>query len=136
MIKFSWEKINNKFDWSAFNVLEYFFLKEGVKYPSYLLRKIPEKVKEVAKLPYPSGDCYIIDIGTVLREASSPNELYRYIELASRRNMFDYHMRGVKHLPLALAEEHEISWIEINPMMKIENDNIYFKYEQEKTEWA
>ena len=54
-----------------------------------------------------------------------------YLELASKRNIFDYSIRGVKHLPVVLAEEYQLEWIEINPLLSIEKNNIYFKYEQE-----
>ena len=31
MIKFSWEKINNKFNWNGYKVLQYFYEKQGIK---------------------------------------------------------------------------------------------------------
>jgi hypothetical protein len=132
MTKFSWKKINDIFGWNAFSVLEYFFLKQGIPVPPYLNRKIPKIVKGAADCPYIIGSCFLINLDDVLRAAEAPNELYMYIELASKRNVFDYHVRGMRHLPLALVEEYQIEWIEINPLMKIENNNIYFLYEQEK----
>ena len=47
------------------------------------------------------------------------------------RNKFDYIIRGVKHLPLAMVPDYLLSWVEINPMLEVKNENIYFKYEQE-----
>lgn len=136
MIKFSWKKINDKFDWNATSVLEYFYLKHGMEVPAYLGRKVPEKVKKAARLPYESGPCFIINSEAVLREAKSPNDLYLYLELASKRNVFDYMIRGVKHLPLALVPKYLVEWVEISPIMKIETDNVYFKYEQEITQYG
>ena len=133
MIKFSWKKINNKFDWNAYSVLEYFFLVRGIKVPKYLNRKIPAIVKRAASQGLETGPCFLVNPDIVLQEATAPNELYLYLELASKRNVFDYKIRGVTYLPLVLAEEYQLPWIELNPMMKIENDNIYFKYEQETT---
>lgn len=132
MIKFSWKKINNKLDWNAFSVLEYFHLIRGIQVPSYLNRKVSKEVSRIAAQPLETGPCFVIDIDTALREAQAPMELYTYIELASKRNVFDYQVRGITHLPLVFAEEYQIVWIERNPMMKIENNCIYFRYEQEK----
>jgi hypothetical protein len=131
MTKFSWKKINDKLGWNAHSVLEYFFIKESIK-PPFSNRVIPKKVIQAARQPYIGGTCFIINLKEVLNGADSPNDLYMYLELASKRNVFDYHIRGMKHLPLALVEEYQIEWIEINPLMKIENNNIYFLYEQEK----
>jgi len=132
MIRFSWKKINDKFDWNEHSALEYMFLKQGLKPPSYLTRKIPDIVKRASCLPYEQGPCFLRYPNEALLAATAPNYLYLYLELASKRNIFDWHIRGILHLPLVLAEEYQMPWIEINPMLEIENDNIYFKYEQEK----
>jgi hypothetical protein len=132
MIKFSWKKINDKFDWNAPSVLEYFFLIRDLKVPAYLHRKIPKLVKQKAMEGLIAGPCFLINPDAALTGAVAPNDLYMYLELASKRNIFDYTIRKVKHLPLVLVEEYQLQWIEINPMMEIKNNNIYFKYEQEK----
>jgi len=134
MIKFSWKKINDKLKWNAPSVLEYFFLRQGIDIPPYLHRKIPKNVKLVASQPYVKGPCFILNIDDVLNGATAPNELYMYLELASKRNIFDYHIRGITHLPLAMVEEYMVEWVALNPLLNIEKNNIYFKYEQEKTE--
>lgn len=131
MIKFSWKKINDKLDWNATSVLEYFFLIRKVKIPAYITRKTPVIVKRAAILPLIPGPCYILNIDSVLRRATTPNELYMYLELASKRNVFDYVMRGVKYLPSALVEKYKIQWIELNSMLEIKDKSIYFRYEQE-----
>ena len=132
MIKFSWKKINDKFGWNAYSVLEYFYLKQGLKIPPFLNRKIPRVVHLAADKPYIPGPCFLINPDALLLSNTSPNEIYMYLELASKRNIFDYKVRGTKHLPVVLTEEYHPQWVEISPIMKIENDNIYFKYEQEK----
>lgn len=131
MIKFSWKKINDKFDWNAYSVLEYFYLKQNITPPLFLIRKIPEKVKKEAMLPYPPGNCFLVNINRVLSLAREPNDLYLYLELASKRNVFDYNIRRMTYLPTILAEEYQLQWVEINPLLHIEDNNIYFKYEQE-----
>lgn len=132
MIKFSWKKINDKFGWNAYSVLEYFFLVRGIKIPPYLRQKVPKLVELESRKPATVGPCFILNLDGVLKGATNPNELYLYLELASKRNVFEYLVRGVKHLPLALVPEYQLEWVELNPMLKIENANVYFKYEQEK----
>jgi len=132
MIKFSWKKINDKLDWNAMSVLEYFFLKQEIPLPYYLNRKIPRSVKEAAMRPYPSGTCYIKNIDEVLVGAQAPNELYMYLELASKRSVFDYRIRGLTYLPLPLVEEYQLQWVELNPLLKIEQNKVYFKYEEQE----
>lgn len=131
MINFSWKSINDKFGWNAYSVLEYFYLKQGIDVPPFLRKKIPKGVKLAAKEPYSKGACFIIEVDKALKEATDPSYLYVYLELASMRNKFDYIIRGVKHLPLAMVPDYLLSWVEINPMLEVKNENIYFKYEQE-----
>jgi len=132
MIKFSWKKINDNLDWNAHSVLEYFFLKQEILPPCYLTRKIPKKVKEAVSWPYPSGACFIININEVLVGAESPNDLYMYLELASKRNIFDYHIKNALYLPIPLVEEYQLQWVELNPLLKIEKSKVYFKYEEQE----
>ena len=131
MINFSWKKINDKFGWNAYSVLEYFYLKQGIDVPPFLRKRIPKEVKLAAREAYFKGACFIIEIDKVLKEATDPSHLYIYLELASMRNKFDYTIRGVKYLPLAMVPDYLLSWVEINPMLEVKNENIYFKYEQE-----
>lgn len=130
-IRFSWKKVNDLFNWNATNVLEYFFLKQEILPPCYLSKKTPKIVRLAAQEPYIPGPCFILNIDEVLKGANAPNDLYMYLELASKRNIFDYLIRGVKYLPLIMVEEYQKEWIEINPLMTIDKDKVFFKYEQE-----
>ena len=132
MIKFSWKGINDKLDWNATNVLEYFFLKQEILPPCYLSKNVPKRVQLQAKKPYESGPCFILNLDDVLKGATAPNDLYLYLELASKRSIFDYHMRRAIYLPLALVEEYQLEWVKINPLLDIKNDKVYFIYEQER----
>lgn len=132
MIKFSWKKINDKLGWKAISVLEYFYLKQIIPLPKFMSREPYKIVKMAAMQVYPIGSCFILNINEVLKKTNSPNDLYMYLELASKRNVFDYNIRGILHLPIILVEEYKLEWVERNPLLTIENDNIYFKYEQEK----
>ena len=134
MVKYSWKKINDRFGWNAYNVLQYFYMKQGIPIPTYLRHGNKKIVHKYVTHPYPKGDCFLINPNDLLDSASNPNDIYLYLELASKRNVFDYQMRKVKHLPLVMAEEYQLQWIELNPLLTIQNENIYFKFEQEQTE--
>lgn len=109
------------------NVLEYFYLKQELKVPSHL--KKFRKVKYEAAKPYPKGPCFILNLDDLLEDNNDLNHIYTYLELASKRNVFDYLMRGVDYLPLALVPEYLLGLIETNPLLEVYNGNVYFKYE-------
>ena len=57
--------------------------------------------------------------------------VYTYLELASKRKIFAYNMRGVRYLPATFAEEYKLEIIQYSELFKLENNRIHFKYEQE-----
>jgi len=133
MIKFSWKTINDKLNWNMVAVVSYFYLVRGLK-PQNML--VPLAAKNYSKLPIPAGDCYIINIDEFLKKEaarSSTYDIYLYLELASKRSLFDYKMRGIKWLPEEVVVEHNIAdevrestllWLDINTR------TIHFKYEE------
>lgn len=131
MIDFSWKKINDKFDWNAHSVVIYFYLKQNLKIPPFMVQEVPKKVSTAILQPYPKGPCFLINPKEVLLAATDAYNLYMYLELASMRNVFDYLVRGVRYLPLVMVPKYLAGWLEANPLLKIENDKVYFKYEQE-----
>lgn len=131
MIKYSWEKINNKFGWNPYDVLNYFYLKNNLKPPSFIGKKPTKKVIQESKKSYPLGNCYLINVKKLLIEADSPNHIYNYLDLASMRNVFDYSIRGINSLPSIIVPQYLRGWIEVNPYLEERNHNIYFKFEQE-----
>lgn len=131
MIKFSWKKINNYFGWNALSVLQYFYLKQKIpKSPVLQLRRVSQKIKMEVVKEYPRGPCFLINPNEALLNASSPNDLYIYLELASKRNIFDYKMRGITYLPMYFVPEYLMGLVETNPMLEVKDDKLYFKYEQ------
>ena len=129
MIKFSWKKINNKFGWNARSVLQYFYAKRGIEPKFYLGNKKQTILKEAVK-PWPTGYCYLINIDKVLEEATDPNYLYYYLELASKRDLFSYQIRGIRYLPIQFVPEYLMGLVETNPMLEVKDEKVYFKYEQ------
>jgi len=130
MINFSWKKINNTFGWNAYNVLVYFYLKQGVELPPFLQIKNAKKLESIVRQPYPQGNCYLLNINNALLNAKDLNYLYIYLELASKRNLFDYKMRGITYLPIHFVPEYLHRIIHINSMLEVRNDEVHFKYEQ------
>jgi hypothetical protein len=131
MIKFSWNKINNNFDWMALDVLRYFYLMSGADLSLSPGRGISAKIKMEVSKPYPSGPCYLIHPRKLFTAQHEHWRVYNYLELASKRSLFDYQLRGVKHLPLALVPEYMKGLLETNPLLEVKDGNVYFKYEQE-----
>ena len=129
MIKFSWKKINNRFGWNAQRVIQYFYAKRGIK-PQFYLPKPENNVIKEANKPWPTGYCYLVNVDEVLRRAQDPNYLYYYLELASKRDLFDYKMRAVVYLRIQFVPEYLMGLVETNPMLEVKDDKLYFKYEQ------
>lgn len=131
MIKFSWKDINNKFSWNAYSVLSYFYLMQGLKINPALVGKPSELVKKAIVHPYPSGYSFLVNPDEVLINGGSPYNIYNYIELASKRSLFDYSVRGITYLPMPLVPEYQRGIITVNPLLTITDNKVYFKYEQE-----
>ena len=129
MIKFSWKKINNKFGWNAQRVIQYFYHKRGIKSQFYL-GEIKQEVIQEANKPWPTGYCYLINLDEALRMAQDPNYLYYYLELASKRDLFSYKIRGITYLPIQFVPEYLMGLVETNPMLEVKDEKLYFKYEQ------
>lgn len=133
MIKYSWKRINNRFDWKPHEVLQYFYANRQLKIPTFLGRRSPKPIR-LGELNYYKGPCFLINPDDLLNDAKSIHDLYDYIELASRRNIFDYNIRRSIHLPKYLMPEmYDEARIINNPYLSVDDTNVYFKYEQEKT---
>lgn len=132
MVTYSWQKINNKFDWNYYNVVAYFFLKENVKVPADIKKGITTKVVAEAHKPYPKGPCFILNLKELLESNSRAIDIYNYLEIASLRNGFDYKVRHTTTVPLALLEEYHLQYVDSHPLIEVENETIYLKYEEQR----
>lgn len=131
MIKYDWEKIKKICEYKEENILMFFFLKRSIRIPTHLGHSVPKKLIDLAILPYPSGDSYILNIDKLLTNATNYTikDLFIYIKLASERSLFDYKIRGIKSLPLAFVETAELDFVKRNPLLIINDDEIQFIYE-------
>jgi hypothetical protein len=58
--------------------------------------------------------------------------IYQYLFLAAKRDYSLYKVYGVKYLPLAQYTDIDCNLIKHNPILQIDNKNIFFKYEEIK----
>lgn len=56
--------------------------------------------------------------------------LVQYIKLAGRRDLTLYKQFGVKYLPISYHPDLNIDVIKHNPLLKIKENNLYFKFEE------
>lgn len=132
MIKYNWKEINNTLNWNSYYVCIYFYLREDLKIPKFLIVKLHKKLVEFSKEKYPEGNSFIINIQDLLLNVNNALDLYIYLQLASKRSIFDYNIRGITYLPKELLEEYEYTWAIDSPLIDVKDNNVYFKYEQEK----
>lgn len=133
MIIYNWKTINKQCNWDKKLVLTYFFAKSFIPAPEHLSKKIPRNLFHIVERPFPKGSSYLINLDALLLNSQlySLEEIYLYLDLASRRNVFDYKMRGEKTLSTAFLTEIELEQIKRCSLIKLKNDTIYFIYEQE-----
>jgi hypothetical protein len=133
MIKFNWQYIKNMCGFDPINILQYLCFKENLWLPSYLPKNYPHHIYQVSKTPYPIGDSYILNIKPILMNQKGffVSDIYNYIQLASCRSYFDYKVKNITTLPVVIAKANSMDLN--NPLIKVIDENIHFKYETETT---
>ena len=56
--------------------------------------------------------------------------IYQYLLLAARRDYSNYKLYGARTLPLSYYPDIDLSSISHNPLLKVINNELYFKYEE------
>lgn len=131
MIKFNWEKLIILNEFKPEFVIVYMSITRGVKIKYLPQGILPNKLRRKAKnRGLPIGDSFILNIDPLLNNSGSYtiNEIFNYIELASRRSLFEYSVQKIKTLPLALALDSKYDATK-NRLLTIDNAVINFKYE-------
>lgn len=77
-----------------------------------------------------SGNCFIINISPLFDNRISDWEFASYIYLASFRNYTEYKLFNIKYLDISLIPDINLDKHKQNKLLKIENNKIYFKYEE------
>jgi hypothetical protein len=77
------------------------------------------------------GSCYLINPANLFFDPST-DILFKsqYIQLAARRSYQQYKDLGYKHLDLSYYPDLNLEAIKYNPLLTINNNKIYFKYEE------
>lgn len=75
------------------------------------------------------GDSFILNPGELLASKHDPAYVAQYIRLAARRSYLLYKLYKFTGLDLRLYPDIDISKIKHNPLLKIVNSTIYFKFE-------
>lgn len=82
-------------------------------------------------------DSFLVNVEGICKDRKS-KQAYLYLYLASLRNYTDYLVKGDTRLPLRVALSElapvltTLKQIENNELITIRNDNIYFKYEENR----
>jgi len=77
------------------------------------------------------GNSFLLNPKSLFEDKTTdPLYVSQYIRLAGRRSYTFYKFYTVKYLDLSYYPEIDIAQIKYNPLLKIENSKIYFKYEE------
>jgi hypothetical protein len=95
-----------------------------------LVSKTKNKVQNVRKFllsPDIRGHSYLLNPKKLLME-DNDSHVAQYILLASYRNFADYRLFGITYLDISFIPDIDLTKYKYNPLIKIEDNKIYFKY--------
>lgn len=91
--------------------------------------RILKRFPEISTL---KGRSFLLNPDSLFEDRSTdPVHIAQYIKLAGRRSYSLYKVFDVTYLDLALYPEADIQQLKYNPLLKIVNNKIQFKYEDE-----
>lgn len=123
MLRYNWEQIRKYCNFDPILIVGFLRTCRGIKNT----KAIPFKLKRLAKKGVPKGVSYILNLDDLLQDKSlSVYDIQQYLDLASRRNFFDFKQHGLKSLPKVAAYD---SNIQFNRLLTVDNDRIHFLYE-------
>lgn len=138
MLKFNWKNIKKYTKHDMQKINDYFTNVYLIKDNAYVF--IMDN--EYASLIYHNGEersSYMMNLEGFLRNRlrATKEELFVYLDLLSRRNSFTYYnTKGkVLHIPIWKAcDTYDIDKLKANRLLKIDEHNIHFIYEEEITQ--
>lgn len=78
-----------------------------------------------------AGSSFLLNAKDILNDKNTDIlYIYQYLLLAARRDYSFYKLYGERGLPLSYYPDIDRSLISHNPLLKIQNDTLYFKYEE------
>ena len=97
------------------------------------LRKLSttDILRRIQITPQPN-DSYIMDIYKLITNPlnATDDEIYIYLELASMRNFYNLKYMNDNKLKTKFVDDYDIEKLKMNTLLKIENNEIIFKYEE------
>ena len=87
------------------------------------------KIKEVLKSKQISGTSFLLNEKDLLNSTEDDFYIASYVYLASFRNYSDYVLLGIKDLDLSYIPDIDIERYKSNPLLRINDRTIKFKYE-------
>ena len=94
-------------------------------------KRLPSKKKGIPRvLRSIKGTSYILNISPLFTlQDIDINYILQYVKLAARRDYTLYKLYGIKSLQLSYFPDINIQTIKHNPLLKITDTEIHFKYE-------
>jgi hypothetical protein len=95
-------------------------------------KKLPSKRKKVRAIKRDlRGNSFILKLEPILQLKRSIDTAYlvQYVKLCGMRDYNMYKLYGIKTLPLSYYPDIDLNAIKHNPLLKITQTEIYFKYE-------
>lgn len=94
-------------------------------------KRLPSKKKGIPRvLRNIKGTSYILNISPLFTlQDVDINYILQYVKLAARRDYTLYKLYGIKSLQLSYFPDINIQTIKHNPLLKITDTEIHFKYE-------
>lgn len=92
----------------------------------FYLKKLPKRVEKPVNLV---GNSFLLNPGPLFEISVDIAYIVQYIKLAARRDYLLYKQFKVTSLPTSFFPDIDYSNIVHNPLLKITEDQIFFKYE-------
>lgn len=89
------------------------------------------KKKERYKPANLVGSSFLLNPAPIFKNAANINHNVQYVRLAGRRDYTLYKFYGIAYLDLSFFPDIDIQKIKHNPLISIENNKVYFLYEQQ-----
>ncbi len=104
----------------------YVFLLEQLYY-----KRLPRRKDKYRPAKYNLvGNSFILNPGPLFKETVDIAYVIQYIRLAARRDYMMYKEYKITSLPLSYYPDINLNNIKHNPLLKITEDSIFFKYER------
>jgi len=130
MIRFNWQKIVGKTKGDREKILEYFYnIYLSNNFSEYL-----EKNKFAREIYFEQSKMsFLLNIKDLLENSlnATKEEQYVYLDLASRRSLFNYFNtnKKVDYLQKWKVIDYDLDKLKLNRLLLLDDNNIYFIYE-------